>query len=82
VSSLLTESTRALALPGVADQARVTAGIVAIAALLVVLVLREAGRAELSGVRAHRAEHLRFVTLPLALVFADVVIPRILELLT
>ena len=82
MSSLITESTRALALPGVADQARVTAGIVAIAALLVVLVLREAGRAELSGDRAHRVEHLRFVTLPLILVFADVVIPRILELLT
>jgi hypothetical protein len=82
VSSLLTESSRALALPGVADQARVTAGIVAIAALLVVLVLREAGRAELSGARAHRVEHLRFVTLPLTLVFAGVVIPRILELLT
>lgn len=82
MSSLLTDSTRAIALPGVADQAHVTAGIVAIAALLVVLVLREAGRAELSGVRAHRVEHLRFVTLPLTLVFADVVIPRILELLT
>jgi hypothetical protein len=82
VSSLLTESTRALALPGVADQARVTAGVVAVAVLLVVLVLREAGRAELSGERAQRVEHLRFVTLPLILVFADVVIPRILELLT
>ena len=82
MSSLLTESTRALALPGVADQARVTAGVVAIAVLLVVLVLREAGRAELGGERAQRVEHLRFVTLPLILVFADVVIPRILELLT
>jgi len=82
VSSLLTESTQALGLPGDADQARVTAGIIAIAALLVVLVLREAGRAELSGVRARRVEHLRFVTLPLTLVFTEVVIPRILELLT
>jgi hypothetical protein len=82
VSSLLTESTRALGLPGDADQARVTAGIVVIAALLVVLVLREAGRAELSGGRADRVEHLRFVALPLTLVFADVVIPRILALLT
>jgi hypothetical protein len=59
-----------------------TAGIVAIAALLLVLLLREAGRAEVSGVRARRAEHLRFVTLPLTLVFAAVVVPRILELLT
>lgn len=82
MSSLLTESTRALGLAGDAAQVRVTAGIVAIAALLVVLVLREAGRAELSGVRARRVEHLRFVTLPLILVFADVVVPRILELLT
>jgi hypothetical protein len=82
VSSLLTETTRALGLAGDADQARMTAGIVAIAALLVVLVLREVGRAELSGVRARRVEHLRFVTVPLTLVFAAVVIPRILELLT
>ncbi|MEA2492841.1 MAG: hypothetical protein QOJ29_752 [Thermoleophilaceae bacterium] len=82
MSSLFTESTRVLALPGVADQARATAGIVAIAALLVVLVLREAGRAELDGVRARRVEHLRFVTLPLILVFAAVVIPRIVGLLT
>ena len=82
MSSLLTESTRALGLPGDSDQARVTAGIVVIAALLVVLVLREAGRAELSGARAHRVEHLHFVALPLVLVFADVVIPRILALLT
>ena len=82
MSSLLTESTRALGLPGDADDARVTAGIVAIAVLLVVLVLREAGRAELSGDRARRAEHLHFVTLPLVLVFAVVVIPRLVELLT
>lgn len=82
MSSLLTESTRALGLPGDADQARMTAGIVAIAVLLVVLALREAGRAELSGVRARRVEHLRFVTLPLTVVFAAVVIPRILALLT
>jgi hypothetical protein len=82
VSSLLTEGTHALGLPGDADRARVTAGIVVIAVLLAVLVLREAGRAELSGVRARRVEHLRFVALPLTLVFADVVIPRILALLT
>ena len=82
MSSLLTESTRALGMPGVANQARVIAGVVAIAALLVVLVLREAGRAELSGARAQRVEHLRFVALPLTLVFATVVVPRILELLT
>jgi hypothetical protein len=82
VSSLLTESTRALGLSGDADQARVTAGIVAIAVLLVVLVVREAGRAELGDVRARRAEHLHFVALPLTLVFVDVVVPRIVELLT
>jgi hypothetical protein len=55
---------------------------VAIAVLLVVLVLRETGRAELSGARAHRVEHLNFVTLPLVFVFVDVVAPRIFELLT
>ena len=82
MSSLLTESTRALGLPGDADQARMTAGIVAIAVLLAVLVLREAVRAEISGVRARRVEHLRFATLPLTLVFAAVVIPRLLDLLT
>jgi hypothetical protein len=82
MSSLLTEGTRALGLSGEADHARMTAGIVAIAVLLIVLVLREAGRAELSGVRARRVERLHFITLPLVLVFALIVIPRLLELLT
>jgi hypothetical protein len=82
VSSLLTESTRALAQPGAAEHARVTAGIVAVAVLLILLVMREAGRAELAGVRARRLEHLSFVTLPLMVVFADVVVPRIVQLLT
>ena len=82
MSSLLTESTRALGASGAPDHAHVTAGVVAIAVLLVVLVLRETGRAELSGARAHRVEHLNFVTLPLVFVFVAVVVPRIFELLT
>lgn len=82
MSSLLTESTRALEASGAPDHARVTAGIVAVAVLLVVLILQEAGRAELTGASARRVERLGFVTLPLVFVFADVVIPRIVQLLT
>jgi hypothetical protein len=81
MSSLLTDTVRALGLSGGGD-ARSLVGGVAVGALLAVLMLREMARAELSGERARRVEHLRFATVPLSLVFLGVVIPRIVELLT
>ena len=77
MSALLTETTRALSEP-----ARTTLGVVALAVLLAVLVMREMARAELGEERAGRIAHLRFVTVPLILIFVAVVTPRIVELLT
>jgi len=81
MSALLMEATRALGLSGQGDQARTTVGVVAIAVLLAVLVVREMARAEHSGAIAQRVQHVRFVTVPLTAVFIAVVVPRILELL-
>jgi hypothetical protein len=81
MSSLLTETTRALARSGDADRARTTVGIVAVAVLLVVLVVREMARAEPDGARVRRVQDLRFVTVPLTMLFIAVVAPRIMELL-
>jgi hypothetical protein len=82
MSSLLTDTTRALGLSDGGDNARMVVGVVAIGALLAVLLMREMARAELAGERARRVEHVRFVTVPLSLVFVAVVVPRIVELLT
>jgi hypothetical protein len=82
MSSLLSETTRALGLGAEGDAARTTVGVLAIATLLSVLVVGEMARAELTGARARRLQHLRFVTVPLTVVFMAVVTPRILELLT
>jgi hypothetical protein len=82
MSSLLTDTVRALGLPGGGGDARSLVGGVAVGALLAVLMLREMARAELAGERARRVEHLRFATVPLSLVFLGVVIPRIVGLLT
>jgi hypothetical protein len=81
MSALLTETTRALGLSGVDSATRTAVGAVAIAVLLLVLVAREMARAELSEERARRISQLRFVTMPLTLVFIGVVAPRIVELL-
>src|SRR3954451_4711095 len=81
MSALLTETTRALGQSATDSAARTAVGAVAIAVLLLVLVTREMARAELSESRARRLAKLRFVTLPLTLVFAGVVAPRIVELL-
>jgi hypothetical protein len=78
MSSLLTETTRAL---GEGDPARTAVGVVAIAVLLFVLVMREMARAEATDERAARIGRLRFCTVPLTLVFIGVVAPRIAELL-
>jgi hypothetical protein len=82
VSSLLTDTTRALGLSGGGDNARMVVGVVATGVLLAVLLMREMARAELAGERARRVEQLRFATIPLSLVFMAVVVPRIVELLT
>jgi hypothetical protein len=81
MSSLLNETTRALAASG-DDRTRTAVGVIAIATLLAVLVIREMARAELTGPRARRVEGLQFATVPLTGVFLAVVIPRIAELLT
>jgi hypothetical protein len=81
MSALLTQTARALGLAGTTAATRTAVGAVAIAVLLLVLVTREMVRGELSEARARRVAQLRFVTLPLTLVFAGVVVPRILELL-
>jgi hypothetical protein len=79
---LLTETTRALGLSGEGDPTRTAVGVVAIVVLLLVLVMREMARAELTEERAAALSRLRFVTVPLTLVFLGVVAPRIWELLT
>ncbi|HEY7074338.1 MAG TPA: hypothetical protein VH418_03170 [Solirubrobacteraceae bacterium] len=81
MSALLTETTRALGLSGTTAATRTAVGAVAIAVLLLLLVTREMARAEIGDARAGRLARLRFVTVPLTLVFAGVVAPRILELL-
>jgi hypothetical protein len=82
VSSLLTEAARRLASDGAAANPRMVVGVIAIAVLLAVLLLREMARAQLSGERAQRIEGLRFVTAPLTLIFVAVIVPRIAALLT
>jgi hypothetical protein len=82
MSSLLTDTTRALGFSGGGDNPRMVVGVVAIGVLLVVLLMREMARAELAGERARRVEALRFATIPLSFVFLAVVVPRIVELLT
>lgn len=63
------------------DAARTAVGVIALATLVAVLVLREMARAGISDVRARRVEGLRFITWPLTIVFVAVIGPRILELL-
>jgi hypothetical protein len=77
VSSILGEAAEAIA-----DPARMVVGVIALGTLLAVLLMREVGRAQLSGERLGRAEALGFVTVPLTLVFAAVVVPRIVDLLS
>ena len=82
MSSLLNHASRILAGPGSAHDAKLVAGIIAIAVLLAVLLLREVGRVQLSGERLERAEGLAFATIPLTLLFVAVVVPRIVALLS
>jgi hypothetical protein len=82
MSSLVTETARTLGLSGDADPARTAVGVVAIAVLLLVLVMREMARTALTEERAAALSRLRFVTVSLTLVFIGVVAPRIVELLT
>jgi hypothetical protein len=82
MSSLLSETARALGASADGDGPRTAVGVVAIVVLLALLVLREMARVEVSGPRARRVERLHFVTVPLICVFAAVVVPRIVELLT
>jgi hypothetical protein len=82
VSALLTEAARRLS-PGGADHPEhMVVGVIAIAVLLAVLLLREVSRVESSGERLRRAESLRLATAPLTLLFAAVVVPRIVALLS
>ena len=81
MSALLTDATRALGLSSTDSAERTAVGAVAIGVLLLVLVTREMARSELRGERARRISHLRFVTVPLSLVFVGVVVPRIVDLL-
>jgi hypothetical protein len=76
----VTSLDRGLGIPG--DDARMVVGVIAIAVLLGVLMLREMARVEAGGERARRVDRLRFATVPLSLVFIGVVAPRILGLLT
>ena len=82
MSSLLTEAVRRLASDGAADNAHMVVGVIAIAVLLAVLLLREMARVQFSGERIQRVESLRFVIAPLTLIFVAVVVPRIGALLT
>jgi hypothetical protein len=81
MSALLTDAVRALGAPHTSTAARTAVGALVIAVLLLILVAREMARAELSEERAARLSHLRFVTVPLTLVFIGVVAPRIMDLL-
>ena len=64
------------------EDVRMVVGVIAIGVLLAVLLLREMARAQFSGDRLQRIEGLRFVTVPLTLVFIGVVTPRIVALLS
>jgi hypothetical protein len=81
MSALLTEMTRGLGAASGSGATRTAVGALVIAVLLLVLVAREMASAGMSGERSRRISHLHFVTVPLTLVFVDVVIPRILDLL-
>jgi hypothetical protein len=81
VTTLLSATTWPLAIVQGTDAARTTVGVIALATLLAVLVLREMARAGISDLRARRVEGLRFITWPLTIVFVAVIGPRILELL-
>jgi hypothetical protein len=81
MSALLTQATRALGAAGGSGGTRTTVGALVIAVLLLILVAREMVRAQASEERARRISHLRFVIVPLTLVFVGVVVPRIMDLL-
>jgi|tagenome__1003787_1003787.scaffolds.fasta_scaffold20984575_5 hypothetical protein len=81
MSALLTETTRALGAASGSAATRTAVGALVIAVLLLMLVAQEMARAELSEERTRRISHLRFVTVPLTLVFVGVVVPRIVDLL-
>lgn len=81
MSALLTQTTRALGAAAGSGATRTAVGALIIAALLLVLVAREMARAEVSEERSGRIPQLRFVTVPLTLVFVGVVVPRIMDLL-
>jgi hypothetical protein len=82
MSSLLSDATRTLARGGAGHDAQMVVGVIAIALLLAVLLIREVGRVQLSGERLRRVEGLHFATAPLTLAFVAVVVPRIVALLT
>jgi hypothetical protein len=82
VSALLTEAVHRLASGGTPDDVRIVVGVIAISVLLAALLLREMARAQVSGERIRRIEALRFVTVPLTLIFVGVIVPRIAALLT
>ena len=82
MSSLLTETARALGLTDAAGGVRSLVALVAIAVLLVILVAREMARTGLSGPPHRRAERLGFAVVPLSLIFAGAIAPRVWELLT
>jgi hypothetical protein len=81
VSSLLTQAVDRLASGGTPDDVRIVVGVIAISVLLAALLLREMARAQVSGERIRRIEALRFVTVPLTLIFVAVIVPRIAALL-
>jgi hypothetical protein len=81
VSSLLTQAVHRLASGGTPDDVRIVVGVIAISVLLAALLLREMARAQVSGERIRRIEALRFVTVPLTLIFVAVIVPRIAALL-
>jgi hypothetical protein len=84
MSALLTETTRALGLSGTTSVARTAVGVVAMAVLLALLVGRDmarvGARAEPASERARRISDLRLAIVPLTLVFAGVLAPRLMEL--
>ena len=82
MSALLTDAAQRLAPGGAAHHEQAVVGVIAIAVLLAVLLLREVGRVQLSGERLRRAESLWFATAPLTVLFVAVVVPRIVELLS
>jgi hypothetical protein len=82
MSALLSDAARRLAPEGAAHHEQMVVGVIAIAVLLAVLLLREVARVQTSGDRLRRAESLWFATAPLTLLFAAVVVPRIVALLS